>query len=228
MNARTGITALACVAGLSAAFAFGCTRETGEQEDLGEEALVEGAVPRLGTRIDRIGRPEVTNFLVRNPVVKEAYNADDSFAVGAENLAKYIGLFKTSLAMYDGYDATVDMDDEAIAKLATILADDTLRIDLGKPCAGVSSTGYLDIERGELTGTESPTCGGRSPNEDAFDTLATLYTNGPTKLTPRVGDLVDTSTGVAGEAFPYLVKPHLLRAPMPTAPAPTSPTTPAP
>ena len=62
---------------------------------------------------------------------------------------------------------------------------------------------------------EAPkSCGGRSPNEDAFDTLATLYTNGPAKLTPRVSDLVDASTGIAGRTFPYLVKPHLLRAPV--------------
>jgi len=195
------------------------TEEEPSEEASGEDALIQGAqVPQLGVRIDRIGRPEITNFLIRDPRVKALYNADDSFAVPAENAAKYTAAFKTSLAMYDGYDGVADMKDETVTKLSKILVDDYLRIDLTKPCTGVSSTGYLDLERAELLGEASKSCGGRSPNEDAFDTLATLYTNGPAKLTPRIGDKVDTSTGIAGNTFPYLVKPHLLRAPPPVNP----------
>src|SRR5688572_28174297 len=79
-----------------------CSQKEQGNEDRGQEAVVTGEeVPVLGTRIDRIGRPEVTNFLIRSPVIKEGYNADDSFAVSEENIAKYTGMFKASLAMYD-------------------------------------------------------------------------------------------------------------------------------
>ena len=219
LMAMMGLLVIGSTAALVACSSAGVEEPT---EEAGEDALIQGAaVPTLGVRIDRIGRPEVTNFLVRDPRVKEVYNEHDSFAVPAESAQRYRGLFKASIAMYDGYDGVADMNDETVTKLSNILVDDFLRIDLTKPCSGVSSTGYFDIERAELLGEASKSCGGRSPNEDAFDTLATFYTNGPSKLTPRVTDLVDKSTGIAGNAFPYLVKPHLLRTPPPATPPAT-------
>lgn len=195
----------------------------------GESEVVDsepGQVPTLGTRIDRVGRPEVSTFLVRAPATAlSEYNSEDSFA---DNSAKYLPAIEKSLAMYDRYDSTVDMDEAMVSKLAKVLADDSIRIDLSKPCAVLPTTGYLDLERAELTGEEPKSCGGRSPNEDAFDTLATFYTNGPARLTPKVTDLVNASTGPAVETFPYLVKPHLLRAPPAPAPSGASTTEPRP
>src|SRR5204863_8040764 len=124
---------------------------------------------------------------------------------------------------YDGYDNVKDMDDAMLTKLSKILVDDYLRIDLSKPCPVLPTRGYLDLERAELLGKEPESCGGRSPNEDALDALATFYTNGPSKLEPRVTDLVDKSTGEAGKTFPYLAKPHLLRTQPPPGQAPTTP-----
>lgn len=207
--ARTAKTIV--LAGTMLTALFACAQTTTEEEtEEQDDAVVTGGatVPRLGTRIDRIGRPEITNFVVKAPALKEIYNAEDSFAVSPESVAQFTGVLKASLAKYDTYDSVVDMDDGMLTKLAEVLVDDTLAIDLAKPCAGVSSTSYFDIERAQITGAKWTSCGGRSPNEDVVDTLITIYTNGPSKLTPRVSDGVDRSTGVAGETFPYLAKPH--------------------
>ena len=177
-------------------------------EDIGEDAILEGVqVPKIGDRLDRVSRPETSNFMVREPGLKPAYNGKDSFTLSADDTRTYTAMFKTSLQMYDAYDGVTDMDDAMVTRLATILVDDTLRIDLSKPC---SADGYFDLERAELLGTTSVSCGGRTPNEDAFDTLATVFTNGPAKLQPRVSDKVDHSTGISGSIFPYLAEPHPL------------------
>jgi hypothetical protein len=184
-------------------------------------------VPALGARIDRIGRPEVTNFLMLDRTVapkagpnpfKEAYNAEDSFTIPAERQRRYTDAMKASIAHYDAQDDKTDLDEKMIEKLAGILVEDQLRIDMSKPCTA-TSTGYMDLERAEVLGLKSATCGGRTPDEDVFDTLMTLYTNGPSRPSPQVGDGVgpSASTGVSTAEFPYLAKPHLLR-PRPAAP----------
>jgi Domain of unknown function (DUF4331) len=196
------------------------------EQDEGAISQLEN-VPELGPRIDRIGRPEITNFLVIDRTVapkagpnpfKEAYNAEDSFAIPAERLARYTAAMKASLVHYDAQDGTPDLDDAMAERLAAILVEDQLRIDIAKPCT-LATAGYLDLERAAMLGRSSATCGGRTPNEDVFDTLMTLYTHGPSRPTPQVGDDVGSSasTGTSTDAFPYLAKPHLV-GPKPAAP----------
>jgi hypothetical protein len=194
-----------------------CQTQGDEEQSSQDEGAVAVAaaetVPVLGKRIDRIGRPEVTNFVVRDPALKVLYNAEDSFDVSAEMLPKYIGAAKAAIAHYDGFDGPVaDYDEKSTAALAAILVEDQLRIDVSKPC-DASGASYFAAESAEMRGRKATTCGGRAPNEDVFDTLITYYINGPTKDAPTSGDGVGlaSSTGPAGATFPYLVKPHLLR-----------------
>ncbi len=193
-----------------------CQTQTADEDTAQDEgAATEGeSLPTLGARVDRIGRPEITNFVVRDRALKELYNAEDSFAMPAEAAQKYSAAMRASIVHYDAFDGAKDFDDRSAEALARILVEDQLRIDVSKPC-GASGASYFDGERAEMLGRPATTCGGRAPNEDVFDTLMTFYTNGPARLTPRVGDGVDfaSSTGPSAAAFPYLAKPHLLRQP---------------
>ncbi len=77
-------------------------------------------------------------------------------------------------------------------------------VDVAKPFA---EDGYLEIERALLEGRAHETCGGRSLNNDAQDTMATLiYTGGNG---PRISDGVDQATVPASQSFPYLAPPNL-------------------
>jgi hypothetical protein len=183
--------------------------DTGSSTD---DVVDQDGVPRLGARIDRIGRPEITNFVVRDKALKQEFNAEDSFDMPEEDLVRYASVMKVSLGHYDAHDGTPDFDDETAQTLATVLADDQLRIDMSLPC-DAQTVGYFTLVRSERRGVEPTTCGGRTPNEDVFDTLITLYTIGPTRNEPAVGDGVgfEASTGKAGNEFPYLAKPLLLR-----------------
>lgn len=65
---------------------------------------------------------------------------------------------------------------------------------------------YLEIEQAPLRGRAHETCGGRSLNNDAIDTMATLvYTGGNG---PRISDGVDQQTVRASQSFPYLAPPN--------------------
>lgn len=196
------------LAGIAAA----CSAGEGEEDAFVDESSVRAGetVPELGPRIDRIGRPEVTNFVIRDPALKEKYNAEDSFAIDPAMRATYAAAMKAAIAHYDAMDGKTDYDDAKVGKLVSILIDDHLRIDTTKSCS-VLRSGYFAVERGEITGERTTSCGGRTPNEDVFDDLITFYTNGPSRALPRVSDGVDGSTGPAVASFPYLSRPHLLR-----------------
>jgi hypothetical protein len=190
----------------------GCGEDSPTQPRKQSEDVVDEpqTVPELGPRIDRIGRPEVTNFMVRVPALKVEYNGDDSFDVPDGQRAKYLAAISSAIAHYDSLDGTVDHDPAAVAALAAVLVEDHLRIDLSRSC-DLTGEGHFAIERAELHGGEQASCGGRSLDEDVFDQLLTIYTSGFRADAPRAGDGVDRehSTGLSSDTFPYLAEPHL-------------------
>ena len=169
-------------------------------------------VPTLGPPADRMGRPEVTNIIMAGTTVKAAYNAEDTFAVSATGSATYQQIIRGMLTRYDTFDGVDDATDAETAATAALLVDDALVVDLSRPC-DVNTNGYLAVERAELAGVAPASCGGRSPNEDSIDEVLTAITVGIARTGPVVSDRINQSTGIATNAFPYLLPPHLLTPP---------------
>jgi len=165
------------------------------------------SVPELGVRFDRIGRPELTNITLASPSLnKQLYNGEDTFALSS-NRATYLAIATGTLNRYDTFDGVENMTDAQVAKLAEVLIDDQLRIDLSKPCS-VDANNYLAIERGEFLGQPWTSCGGRTPNDDVIDHVLTLVTGG-LGATTQVHDGIatwDDRTAAQKKAFPYLAE----------------------
>jgi hypothetical protein len=175
----------------------------------------------LGIRLERLGRPEIKNFLMQDRAdplngdleIRDLYNMEDAFQLLPDYLNAYRSRITNGLVFYDGLDGKTDwpLDAEGIHPLCELLLTDFLVVDVTKP---FDEDGYLEIERALLRGAAPTTCGGRTLNHDMVDTFLTLLvTNGNG---PRVTDGVDHATVPAASTFPYLQPPNL--AP-PTTPA---------
>jgi hypothetical protein len=88
--------------------------------------------------------------------------------------------------------------------LTELLLADFLVVDVTKPYAERGS--FLEIERATRGAHRHQTCGGRTLNDDAMDTLFTLLVNAGNG--PTIRDGVDQSTRPASCAFPYLAPPN--------------------
>ncbi len=75
-------------------------------------------------------------------------------------------------------------------------------VDVSKPYAEDS---YFEIERALLNGASHQSCGGRSLNDDAADTIVTMLVNAGNGA--RISDGVDQQAVRASHAFPYLAPP---------------------
>ncbi len=158
-------------------------------------------------RLDRVGRPEVTNVSLsrRNePDLRDQYNRDRPFEVPAANQRLYKEKIARNLAFYDALDGRRDWNGPDRDRLATLMADDFLVVDLGKPCRTQT---FFEIEKAMLGHRTHQTCGGRKPADDVVDALFTLYVGGLTGKPVRDG--VDHPSAAVTEKFPYLAAPDL-------------------
>ena len=158
-----------------------------------------------GARIDRVGRPEITNMTIRAPQFKVAYNRADTFALGDQEKALFQKLIGAGVKFWDGLDGGDHWTDQALTGLTAVLVNDYLVVDTGKPCS-VNDRSYLDIERAALG--EHSSCGGRTPNADVIDTMISVYIGGAGADRDSHGDGVDAPSRAAGDEFPYLPAPH--------------------
>jgi hypothetical protein len=190
------------------------------------------AAPTVGAQIDRMGRPAVNTVLNNgfNPdqttaqPAKTAYNqnadvaswfATANLAEFAKNLALVDALDTTATgtgcgnqAMYNGTGMGAAMPTSYFT-LATVLANDQLFLDTGKPMCAF----YLAAEFGAVTGAYS-TCGGRMPQYDVVDFSYSMLASGvggfditATAITPKVTDGVPAHTDYLAD-FPYLGNPN--------------------
>jgi hypothetical protein len=170
------------------------------------------AAGRLPLRIERVGRPEMKNVVLvwkefdavnRDLELRDLYNLEDAFHLGKDYAGAYRARINANLAVFDGLDGKTDwpLGADGAHPLTELLLADYLVVDLAKPHC---ENGFLEIERAVLEGREHTTCGGRSLNEDAMDTLYTLLIAG---RGPRVADGVDHASVPAGNTFPYLAPP---------------------
>lgn len=204
-------TSFAATAALfvGALLATACTEDEPGAEETIEE--VDGVVPTLGARFDRIGRAELTNIALASPSTdKPLYNGEDSFAVSSSTQATFSAILTGTINRYDTFDMSDDLTDAQVSDLVGVLLDDQLRVDLSKPCNSIDGVSYLAIERGEFLGEEWTSCGGRTPNDDVIDHVLTLLTGGlnaKTQVKDNIGTW-DKRTAEQKATFPYLAEPY--------------------
>ncbi|MFG2846998.1 DUF4331 family protein [Kitasatospora sp. NPDC048296] len=215
-NTAEGLDVLTIVVELDVATVLGPA--SGTVFAVAAETVTAGPYP---LRLERLGRPEVKNVLLSSNGVdttnsvdlRDLYNEEDPFRLGPSYLGAYRARLNANLVFFDGLDGKLDWptQPDGTHPLTELLLADFLVVDIAEPYAEDS---YFEIERALLEGRVHTTCGGRSLNDDAIDTLYTLIVNA--NRGPRVSDGVHHATVPASREFPYLAPPN------PDPPAPIS------
>ena len=157
-------------------------------------------------RIDRIGRPEITNVSMvahDDQELRDLYNAEEPFNISGKNVELFRQRLRENVVFYDKLNDTIDWTPQSGNDLAEILLNDFQVVDVSKPFAANT---YFEIERSILRGEPHSTCGGRTPNDDIMDVIFTLLVNGGNP--PPIRDGVDRPTRLATDVFPYLAEPN--------------------
>ncbi len=168
---------------------------------------------KLPIRIERVGRPEIKNTFLsmkaydpvnRDLEVRDLYGLEDVFHMSKDYAGTFRARMNANLAHFDRLDGKTDwpLGPDGSHPLTELLLADYLVVDATRPYAADS---FLEIEQAALNGRAHQTCGGRSLNDDAVDTLYTLVINAGNG--PRVSDGVDRPAKPVSDAFPYLAPP---------------------
>jgi hypothetical protein len=198
-------------------------------------------------QLDRMGHVEVGPLIIANMPVADRFNQEQPFSLGvaAEARRQYQAALQKGLLKFDHYDSyPLELGDlrlDALQRLRDarereqpaaelldwisedgqphplleIYTTDALYVDVSKPCG---DGGYLEPELATLAGRDYETCGGRLPNEDVIDRMATVLINGPVpreipsdvkgETYPDRGDSVEEPYVPASDTFPYLAAPY--------------------
>ena len=179
-------------------------------------AIAENIVTRRGKpiRIERLGRPEIKNFILANTTrdprtngieLRDLYNREDAFALSREYQSLYESRIDANLAFFDSLDGKTawPLEPDGHHPLRDLLIADFLILDLTQPFAPGT---FLEIERSLIDNDQHKTAGGRWLDDDILDELLTLAVNGGRG--ERLGDGVDAPTKPAGRTFPYVREPN--------------------
>jgi hypothetical protein len=179
-------------------------------------AIAEDIVTRRGKpiRIERLGRPEIKNFvlenLIRDPRTKgielrDLYNKEDAFALSKEYRPLYESRLDANLAFFDGLDGKTawPLGPDGRHPLRDLLIGDFLILDLAHAFAPGN---FLEIERSVINNRPHESAGGRWLDDDILDEMLTLLVNGGRG--ERFGDGVDAPTKPASSNFPYVREPN--------------------
>ena len=210
--------ALCCAAPLVA----GCDDDT--SGGTGADMTASNPQPKVGTQIDRMGRPAV-NTALTNPfglvantttdMFKDAYNAESNPAMWA---SKFQTAMEANLAVLDSADTVCGnsvgvMGDGVDAGnrysfIAGVLADDELYVNTASGTCGL----YLANEAAALgLSAAAGDCGGRTPIEDVIDESYTLLTAG---VAAYLGNMHAVTDGIdAGDHTPSITDFPFLQAP---------------
>jgi hypothetical protein len=180
-------------------------------------AIAENVVTRRGKpiRIERLGRPEIKNFLLANPMrdprakgieLRDLYNKEDAFAVSKEYGPLYESRLDANLAFLDQLDGKTawPLEPDGRHPVRELLMGDYLILDLAHK---FGSGNFLEIERSILDNRPHKSCGGRWLDDDILDEMLTLFVNGGRG--GRLGDGVDAPTKPGSLSFPYVREPNL-------------------
>ncbi len=174
------------------------------------ETMIAGPIT---VRLERFGRPLMKSVVLgskdfdnvnRDLDIRDLYNQEDPFELGPTYLGAYRARMNANLAFWDGLDDKTDwpLDGQGTHPLTELLLADFMVVDVSKPYAEDS---YFEIERALLQAAGHQTCGGRSLNDDAGDTIVTMLVNAGNGA--RISDGVDQQAVRASTAFPYLAPP---------------------
>lgn len=172
------------------------------------------AAPKLGTQIDRFGRPAINTALNHtfDADAATAGKAKDTYNQGADP-AKWtdnVKEFSANLAVLDSLDtvcgnqllAAMPLDANRYTTLAGALADDRVYVDT----SAATCTTYLAVEANATKLFPNTDCGGRKLNYDVIDSSYSVLAAG--SLTVIAGDGIAADADTNGTAFPYLAAPH--------------------
>jgi hypothetical protein len=186
-------------------------------------AISETLVSRRGKpiRIERLGRPEIKNFVLGNPMrdprskgveLRDLYNKEDAFALSKEYGFLYESRLDANLAFFDGLDGKTHwpLATDGRHPLRDLLMGDFLILDLAH---GFAPGNFLGIERSLIENRAHKVGGGRWLDDDILDELLTLFVNGGQGA--RLGDGVDVPTKPASLSFPYVREPNKRDLPLP-------------
>jgi Domain of unknown function (DUF4331) len=179
-------------------------------------AIAEDVVTRRGKpiRIERLGRPEIKNFVLANTTrdphtkgveLRDLYNREDAFALSKEYRPLCESRLDANLACFDGLDGKTAWPLRADGRhpLRDLLIDDFLILDLAHAFAPGN---FLEIERSLIKNQPNKSAGGRWLDDDILDEMLTLFVNGGRG--ERFGDGVDGPTKPASRTFPYVREPN--------------------
>jgi Domain of unknown function (DUF4331) len=178
-------------------------------------AIAETIVTRRGKpiRLERVGRPEVKNVMIANPMrdpraraveLRDLYNREDAFALSPVYRPLYESRLDANLAFFDGLDGRVDWPlADGRHPLRDLIIADYLILDLARPFA---PGGFLEIERALIDNRPHTGAGGRWLDDDILDELLTWMVN--RGRGERLGDGVDAPTKPASFSFPYVREPN--------------------
>lgn len=166
--------------------------------------------------IDRMGRPEITNFVLRDDYPKYPYNQENTLAIKQSPfVTNYLQKITEGIFILDTRDQAdprdrtqFDWQGEDLAKLQSLLLADYLIIDASKvdefskrPKAGYFGIELELINQGAAAGTKKITSvGGRSTQEDEIDSHITFLINGPKKQVIRQDGVPKADIA---RSFPY-------------------------
>jgi hypothetical protein len=175
-------------------------------------AVSENLVTRRGRpiRIERVGRPEIKNFVLANPMrdprtkgveLRDLYNKEDAFALSKVYRPLYESRLDANLAFLDGLDGKTawPLATGGRHPLRDLLIDDFLILDVAH---GFLPGSFLEIERSMIDHRPHSVAGGRWLDDDILDEMLTLFVNGGQG--ERLGDGVNAPTKPASLYFPYV------------------------
>lgn len=158
-------------------------------------------------RIDRVGRPEVSNARLVNKNnskdLRNMYNAADTFETDAAIYKEFRQRLFSNLAYFDNLDNRVDWSDSKRGLYADILLNDFLVLDMSKPFVIGS---YFDIEMFILKGKAYNTPGGRVPGDVIIDKLFNNMINAGKSNDVTMG--IPQATALPEANFPYVGDYH--------------------
>jgi hypothetical protein len=172
------------------------------------EAMAKDSAEAKPKRMDRLGRPEVTNVSMvshkNDAELRDQFNEHRPFQVDSASQQAFKERLVKNITYYDGLDKQQNWSETAKDSLATMIAEDFLVVDISKPCNGDT---FFEIEKSLFLHKPYETCGGRQLTDDIMDTLFTIYIAGIDGK--RIKDGVDHPHREVSTSFPYLAEPDL-------------------
>jgi hypothetical protein len=178
--------------------------------------IAENVVTRRGKpiRIERLGRPEIKNFVLANPTrdartmgieLRDLYNKEDAFDLSREYRSLYESRVDANLGFFDGLDGKTawPIGPHSRHPLRDLFIGDFLIVDLAY---GFAPGNFLEIERSLMEHRVHESAGGRWLDDDILDEMLSFFVSGGQG--ERFGDGVDAPTKPGSLSFPYVREPN--------------------